>query len=42
MKRDRIQELMIAAQEADDIEMAEVWQDILDRMDDLNLEVWAV
>lgn len=42
MKRDRIQELMIAAQEADDIEMAEVWQDILDRMDELNLEVWAI
>lgn len=40
MTRNQIHDLMIAALEADDVESAEVWQDILDRMDLTAAEIW--
>ncbi len=40
MTRDTIQQLMIDAQALGDVENAEVWQDILDRMDAQELMEW--
>lgn len=40
MTRDTIQQLMIDAEALDDVENAEVWQDILDRMDAQELMEW--
>jgi hypothetical protein len=42
MTRQQIQDQLIAAMEADDVQAAEEWQAMLDYMDEFEVEEWQV